>query len=61
MFIDVGDTEADSILPHLDPVADIINEVVKGNGGSILVHCFAGMSRSGSCVVAYLMKHAGMP
>lgn len=30
------------------------------SGGNILVHCFAGVSRSASTVIAYLMQEEGM-
>ena len=34
-------------------------EEALNNGGNILVHCYAGVSRSASFVIAYLM-HKGM-
>lgn len=29
-------------------------------GGAILVHCYAGVSRSASCVIAFLMQECGL-
>lgn len=44
---------------HFDEVADMIEEVHQ-LGGKSLVHCVAGVSRSASLCLAYLMKHRGM-
>lgn len=41
---------------HFDQGADFIHEGVK-NGGNVFVHCAAGISRSVSLALAYLMKH----
>jgi len=40
----------------LDSCVEFIDRVVK-SGGKILVHCQAGISRSGTMVVAYVAKH----
>lgn len=44
---------------HFDEVADLIEQVRLADGVS-LVHCVAGVSRSASLCLAYLIKHAGM-
>lgn len=44
---------------HFDQVADRI-KAQKDRGGKTLVHCMAGVSRSASLVIVYLMKHCGM-
>ncbi|EDW99056.2 dual specificity protein phosphatase 18 [Drosophila yakuba] len=44
---------------HFDEAADLIEEV-RLSGGCTLIHCVAGVSRSASLCLAYLMKHAGM-
>ena len=52
-------------LPETDMVSQfeqcfqIINDA-KQNGGSVLVHCKAGVSRSASVVIGYLIHHHGM-
>lgn len=43
---------------HFDEAADFIHGAVRG-GGQVLIHCYAGVSRSTSCTIAYLIKHEG--
>lgn len=44
---------------YFDEVADMV-EQVRQAGGRSMVHCVAGVSRSASLCIAYLMKYAGM-
>lgn len=43
----------------LDKCIKFIEESVS-KGGHVLVHCQAGMSRSGAVVIAYIMKHSNL-
>ncbi|KAI4373967.1 hypothetical protein MLD38_012022 [Melastoma candidum] len=57
--IDVMDVSDARIMLHFEECIDFINNA-KAAGGNILVHCFMGISRSVTVVVAYLMKQRGM-
>lgn len=59
MKVPVDDTPYANLYNYFDVVADKIAEVRK-RGGRILVHCIAGVSRSATLCIAYLMKHEGM-
>ncbi|KAM5555268.1 hypothetical protein ABKV19_023256 [Rosa sericea] len=48
-----------NIKQHFDECFDYIEEA-KRSGGSVLVHCFVGRSRSVAIAVAYLLKKHGM-
>jgi atypical dual specificity phosphatase len=57
--LDVQDKPTEFLAKYFDFIADKINEVIKKNG-IVLVHCVAGISRSTSMILAYLMKHKRM-
>ena len=50
-MLDVPQT---NIAVHFDDVAEFIDLALDG-GGKVLVNCEMGMSRSSTCVLAYLM------
>lgn len=54
--INLMDTESCKIEKHFDQAVDFINEALK-NGGKILIHCFMGISRSATLLIAYLIRY----
>src|SRR5258706_525476 len=52
LSIDLNDDEMENLLVHFPRVCDFIDQALD-SGGIVLVHCFAGISRSASCVIAY--------
>ncbi len=58
-FVDIDDRDRCNIKAHFDPCIAFINKHVK-QGTSVYVHCAAGVSRSASIVIAYLMKEFNM-
>ncbi|CAB0020903.1 unnamed protein product [Nesidiocoris tenuis] len=59
VVVSVSDRLESDLTPHLDRIADLIEEV-KTQGGKTLVHCVAGVSRSASLCLGYLVKYCGM-
>ncbi|XP_065359884.1 dual specificity protein phosphatase 18 [Calliphora vicina] len=57
--INVQDSTHTDLSKHFDEVADMIEEI-RRNGGKTLVHCVAGVSRSATLCLAYLMKYGHM-
>lgn len=58
-FVDIDDRERCNIKVHFDPCIAFINKHMK-QGTSVYVHCAAGVSRSASIVIAYLIKELHM-
>lgn len=56
MKVPVDDNENAPLYGYFDSVADRI-ESVRVSGGKTLVHCAAGISRSASLVIVYLIKY----
>lgn len=54
MGVPIRDMEHENLLDYLDVSLDFIEE--KRKQGSVLVHCFAGVSRSAAIITAYLMR-----
>ncbi|XP_046698097.1 dual specificity protein phosphatase 18 isoform X2 [Silurus meridionalis] len=59
VHVPVSDSPSAQIQEHFDPVADKILGV-KALHGRVLVHCCAGVSRSATLCLAYLMKYREM-
>jgi atypical dual specificity phosphatase len=59
MRIPIKDTRESNLIDSFDMVADKIEEIRQSDGKS-LVHCVAGVSRSVSLILAYLMKYCDM-
>lgn len=57
--VPVKDSRDSHLIEYFDQVADMIEKTRQEDGKS-LVHCVAGVSRSVSLILAYLMKYADM-
>jgi protein-tyrosine phosphatase len=49
-----------NIMKHFSGAIQFMKTAIS-SGGTVLVHCFAGISRSASCVIAYLMHENNVP
>ncbi|KAJ8759960.1 hypothetical protein K2173_010816 [Erythroxylum novogranatense] len=59
MAVPIRDMESENLLDYLDVCIDFIDRGRKE--GSVLVHCFAGVSRSAAIITAYLMRTEQLP
>ena len=59
MILSCGDVATEDISQHFHKTNWYIAEALK-QGGAVYVHCYAGVSRAPTLVMAYLMGHAGL-
>lgn len=57
-YIHISDMSRENILEHFEDCISFIEDALKDPNGvnCILVHCFYGVSRSATIVIAYMMK-----
>eukprot|EP01004_Peranema_trichophorum_P010761 NODE_958_length_2221_cov_40.483794_g819_i0.p1 GENE.NODE_958_length_2221_cov_40.483794_g819_i0~~NODE_958_length_2221_cov_40.483794_g819_i0.p1 ORF type:complete len:607 (-),score=74.48 NODE_958_length_2221_cov_40.483794_g819_i0:319-2139(-) len=56
LFVDLDDSERGGLLNQLAVCFAFMDEATM-EGGAVLVHCLAGVSRTGALIIAYLMYH----
>lgn len=61
LFIPAYDNPAYKLNVYFDQIADFINNAIENEKGSVFVHCYWGISRSTTSVIAYLVKYRRMP
>ncbi|KAH8315373.1 hypothetical protein KR067_001785, partial [Drosophila pandora] len=54
-YIQIADMPREDILQHLEGCVEFISSALEQQG-NVLVHCYFGVSRSSSTVIAYMMK-----
>lgn len=54
-YIQLTDMPREDFLPYFDECHNFIDQALTSNG-KILVHCYFGVSRSSTLVIAYMMK-----
>jgi len=59
MKLMVQDVESENLLIHFPKCLLFINDVI-AHKSNVLIHCMAGVSRSTTIVMAYLMAHNGL-
>jgi len=59
MYVHVLDLPEANLVSNLEKCFTYIDNAIK-TGGCVFIHCNAGISRSASVVIAYLMKKHGM-
>ena len=59
LHLELFDTEKEDIKKHFEEANKFIDEAIKNNE-NVLVHCHAGISRSSTILMAYIMKSQKM-
>lgn len=57
--LSLEDSSFNDVIQHLPTAFNFIDEAINNKDSAILVHCLAGVSRSSTVVIAYLMARRG--
>jgi protein-tyrosine phosphatase len=60
LFIPAYDSPSYNLSTSFDQITEFIHNAIEKEKGKVLVHCYMGISRSTTSVLAYLMKHHDM-
>ena len=60
LWIQIRDAGDEPIINYFDSCSDFIHNALF-NGGKVLVHCYRGISRSTSFIMAYILKYIHQP
>ncbi|XP_041974351.1 dual specificity protein phosphatase MPK-4-like [Aricia agestis] len=58
-FIKLADVPKEDLISHLPESIDFIKQAIE-SGGTVLVHCYFGVSRSAAVVIGYMMQKYGL-
>ncbi|KAL0850637.1 hypothetical protein ABMA28_012391 [Loxostege sticticalis] len=58
-YVKLSDMPKEDLITHLPDTNDFIKQAIAA-GGTVLVHCFFGVSRSAAVVIAYIMEKYGL-
>lgn len=59
--VKVTDSEKTNLVGRFPDIFNFISEALRNKQNKILIHCYAGVSRSATVVIGYLMKTQQMP
>jgi len=56
LYIEVNDSSDEDLGQHFEEIYEFMDNAIENETGKVYVHCAAGVSRSSTCLISYLMK-----
>ena len=61
LYVPAYDSPGYKLSVYFDQIADFIHNAIENEKGKVFVHCYMGISRSTTSILAYLIKHLKWP